>query len=190
MNIRELNSREVETVYKSRLIKDFPPNEVKSLRRIRTAAGKGGYRCFGLAEGDNLLAYAFFMVLEGHMLLDYYAVRQDLRGTGLGSRFLKMMCEGVLKEQECVLLETEDPDTVPEGAEKDKRERRLRFYLKNSLRDTGLRTCVYDADYRVMQMPVGTQQDPEAVLSRYTAHYHAMLPDSAFNRHVKIKKPG
>lgn len=185
--ITVMTEKEIKTVYSGRLKHDFPRNEVKPLRRILKGVRAGRYRCYALTEGEALLAYAFLMMLEGHSLLDYYAVRQDLRGTGIGSRFLRQLCEGELKGQDCVLLETEDPEGLPEGPEKIKREQRLRFYLKNGMRDTGVRTKVCGADYQVLQMPVGEAADRESVIRRYTAHYRAILPGWIYARQVAFR---
>jgi len=187
MAIEELTAEEVREVYRTRLVRDFPPNEVKRLSLIEKTARRGGYRCYGLKDGDGLLAYAFFMVLERQALLDYYAVRQDLRGTGVGSRFLRELGEGVMKGNDCVLLETEDPDAVTDPEAKMKRERRLHFYLKNGLLDTGVRSRVYGADYRILQFPGGAIPERNEVTARYTAHYRDILPFWRRLLHVKIK---
>ena len=176
-------------MYRLRLVKDFPANEVKPLRIIEQAARKNRYRCYGLKDGEELLAYAFFMILGEQALLDYFAVRQELRGTGIGSRFLRELGGNIMKECECVLLETEDPAAVSDPAEKRTRERRLRFYLKNGLRDTGVRTRVFGSDYRVMAFPGDDSPGQDETVRRYKAHYRAILSLPSRAIHVKIIKP-
>ena len=85
MDIGLLTLPEIREIYRKRLKHDFPANEVKPLARIEKAFRDGRYRCYGVREGDDLLAYAFFVLTGDLYLLDYYAVKKDLSGSGIGS---------------------------------------------------------------------------------------------------------
>ena len=114
-NIETLSVEQIRILYEERLRADFPPDELKPLAMIERGFRYGTYICLGAVDaGGEILAYAFFVLLKGAnercALVDYYAVRQDLRDTGIGSRFLRAMIEGKLREMDCVLLEVDDPD--------------------------------------------------------------------------------
>ena len=187
MTIVELTLQEVRDIYRLRMVDDFPRNELKPLFVLERAIRKGIYRCYGLKEADELLAYAFFVCLpengEEHCLLDYYAVDRGHRGTGIGSRFLKMLCADQLKDAACAILEVDDP-ACAEG-DREIRERRLRFYLRNGMTDTGEKAVVFGADFIILRMPVGKA---DADFRRiYQDIYRTMLPKSVFKAMVRMK---
>ena len=169
------------------MVDDFPGNELKTLDKIERLIGQGMYRCFGLKDADELLAYAFFVYMqengEDYYLLDYYAVERACRGTGIGSRFLKMLCADQLKDADCAVLEVEDPACAAE--DRENRERRLRFYLRNGMTDTGEKAAVFGADFILLRMPVGkTDADFGRI---YQDMYRAMLPKNVFTAMVRMK---
>ena len=143
MELLQLTDQQIRTIYLERIKNDFAPDEVKSLSRIRKALKEGHYACYGAFEGGQILAYAFLVINGRYALVDYFAVREDLRGQGTGSAVLQQMITGLMRSFDCVLLESEDPDAAESEAEKDIRERRLRFYLQNGLTDTGITAVVF-----------------------------------------------
>ena len=187
MTIKELTLQEVRNIYHRRMVDDFPGNELKPLIVIERAIGKGIYRCFGLEDADELLAYAFFVYLpengEEYYLLAYYAVDREHRGKGIGSRFLKMLCENQLKDADCAILEVDDPACAAE--DREIRERRLRFYLRNGMTDTGERAATFGSDFIILRMPVGkTDADFREI---YQSIYRTMVPEKILNAMVRMK---
>ena len=188
--LRELGLEEVRPLYEERLKEDFPPNELKPLWAIERALEKGEYACYGAARGEDLLAYAFFVVIrEGEArwaLFDYYAVRRDLRDRGVGSAFIQALVAGPLRDMDCVLLEVDDPAFAPDPAELETRRRRLDFYLRNGLTDTSVTATVYGADFRILALPVGAPLAPGETRRVYGALYRAMMPPRIYARMVDI----
>ena len=192
-SVRMLSPAQVRTLYEERLRDDFPPDELKPLWIIERAIARGEYVCYGAAEGEQTLAYAFFVRLEFSngtcALLDYYAVRKDLRGKGMGGGFLQALIAGPLKGMTCVLLEVDDPDCAADAQERMIRERRLRFYLRNGLTDTAVTAVVYGVSYRILVLPVGVASSPEETRRVYAAIYRAMLPAKIYAEKVEIHSP-
>ena len=184
-HLETLSLPQVRALYRDRLQEDFPPDEVKPLDAIERAFARGGYRCFGATDGAEILAYAFFVVHGRTALFDYLAVRKDLRDSGVGSRFLQALMAGPLRDWDCVLLEVDDPDAAPDQAERDHRDRRLRFYLRNGLTDTGVQANVWRVDYRILSLPVGTPRTAEEMRAIYAALYRAIMPPALCERMVK-----
>ena len=180
----------IREIYARRMGADFPPDEIKPLGVIERALARGEYVCYGATAGGELLAYAFFAQVDEPggtvSLFDYYAVRADLRGQGVGGRFLKALMAGPLRDKACVLLEVDDPDFAPTPAERAVCERRLRFYLSNGLRDTGVTAEVYGVAFRVLALPVGAMPDPAETRRVYAAVYRAMLAKEVFDSKVRI----
>ena len=177
----------VRELYARRLTADFPPDELKPLSAIEEALARDSYFCCGAMDGEEILAYAFFVKNGTNALVDYFAVRSDLRDRGVGSRFLGQLIAGdTLKAYGCVLLETDDPDAAPDGAEREIRERRLRFYLRCGLTETGVRAEVWHVIYRILALPVGKAPTAEETGERYTALYRSILPEKVFREKFRI----
>ena len=185
--IRALTGPQIREVYARRLIEDFPPDERKPLHLIERALSRGKYACHGCFIGDRMAAYAFFAMLEKNALVDYFSVDKSLRDHGLGSRFLQALIDGPLGELDCALLEVEEPDIAPDPNERELRRRRLRFYLNNGLKDTGVRVTVYHVNYRVLALPVGRVPLGEDALSTFLSIYRAMPPERVYAEKMQIE---
>ncbi len=134
-----------------------------------------------------MAAYAFFATLGNTVLLDYFSVEKSLRDRGLGSRFLQALIAGPIRAADCALVEVEDPNYAPDPCELENRMRRLRFYLRNGLTDTGVRVTTHYVEYSLLALPVGRVPDGEAVLSLYKSIYRAMPPVKAFMKKIRIE---
>ena len=181
-----LTAEQVRRLYGERLTADFPPEELKPLSAIETALSGGRYACWGAADGDEILAYAFFVKNGAWALLDYYAVRRDLRCRGVGSRFLRRLSEEVLEGYDTVLLETDEPDAAPDEGEREIRERRLRFYLRNGLTETGVRAAAWGVLFRILALPVGETPTAGKTREVYAALYRSVMPEALFYEKIRI----
>ena len=186
MDIGLLTLPEIREIYRKRLKHDFPANEVKPFAMIEKAFRDGRYRCYGVREGDDLLAYAFFVLTGDLYLLDYYAVKKDLRGSGIGSGFLKELGSRCLDEASCVLVEVDDPSSAGSDQEKEIRERRLAFYRRNGLSDTGARAQTFGADFLILEFPKGEPHSKEEAGAFYLRIYRSLLPERICERQVRI----
>ncbi len=189
-SVRALALAQIRELYAQRLVVDFPPDELKPLSIIERALRRGEYVCYGAMDGQEALAYGFFVKLEADgkrfALFDYFAVRQDLRDRGVGSRFLLALVDGPLRGMDCVLLEIDAPERAGTPEERRIRDRRLRFYLNNGLRDTTVSAVVYGVEYRILSLPVGGFPSPEETRRLYAALYRAILPERAYKTMVKL----
>ena len=186
MEIKELTGEQIRRIYKERMPEDFSPDEIKPLSRIEEALSTGHYACYGAFEGVQILAYAFFVINNRYALLDYFAVRDDMRGKGIGSKFIQKMTKGLMHRFENVLLESEDPDYADSEAERSVMERRIRFYLENGLVKTGVRSTVWNVYYRVLSFPVGSIPSADQTREIYRGLYRVMLPEELYNTKVLV----
>ena len=95
MQFKPLTQDEIRYVYEHFMMQDFPDDERKPLQMILDAIDDGRYCCYGLFQDDAIAAYALLAFVNGaygrEYLLDYLAVRADLRDQGLGSLLLQKL---------------------------------------------------------------------------------------------------
>ena len=187
MEIRELTGGQIREIYNERIPRDFAPDEIKPLSRIEEALSKGHYACYGAFDGEIITAYAFFVINGPNALLDYLAVLEERRGKGTGSEFLQKMAEGLLRRYEYVLLESEDPEYAETEEDRGVRERRLRFYHHNGLIETGVGSCVWHVDYRILLFPGGSMLSAERTREIYRGLYRVMLPKELYDAMVLVR---
>lgn len=185
--LRSLSENALTAVYNTEMQRDFQPDERKPLSMILEALAHGEYEAYGIyaaasqEENAERVGYAFFVRLPGVRLLDYFAVSPQLRGTGIGSDFIRMLAEDG-DETECLLLETEDPEQIPD----ETAARRLRFYLRNGCTDTGVRSELWGVPYQVLLV----SGKPEHAAEEYTRIYRHNLPPHLFETRVRIRETG
>lgn len=193
-SVETLSLPQIRALYRERMKQDFPPDELKPLAMIEKALARDEYICYGAMNGEDILAYAYFVKLKErkkpYALFDYYAVRQNIRDRGVGSRFMQALIAGPLREMDCVLLEVDDPACANTPEEADIRNRRLAFYLRNGLRDADVKATVYGVQFKILTLPVGRALSREEVRQKYAALYRALLPESLFQEKVFIHPDG
>ena len=94
MQIRLLDCAAAQQIYETRMVQDFPAAELKPFTAVREMMQAGIYEPLALYdEADHLQAYAWQVLLPGRRsaLLDYFAVRKDLRGGGIGTQALQAL---------------------------------------------------------------------------------------------------
>lgn len=157
MLIRSLNEKEIEEIYHNKMPDDFAKGEIKPLERILKLRQLGKYLCYGIflhMNGtENMVSYCFLVTSEKKdaVLLDYFAVSENIRGKGYGSRCFAMLKEEIKrKELGNLILEVENPRFGKDGPEQELRRRRIAFYIRNGMTLTHLRIFLYDVEYLVM----------------------------------------
>lgn len=189
--IRALSPEEARAVYRRDIQRDFPPDEVKPWATIDGLLRRGRYRCLGLFAADGLRGYAFFASLPGtagekDYLLDYFAILPAFRGRGLGSLFLGMLPQE-MKDAGRILGEAENPDAAETDADRETREKRLRFYRRCGVSDTGVTSRVWGVEYRLLYFGGTAPISPDAVRALYADFYHVFFPPKVYDQKVLIR---
>ena len=175
----ELTINVAEEIYEKHLKGDFPPDEVKPFSIIKEMWSKKNYYMYGFYEKgkgqreETLCAYAFLLADHKRkmLLLDYFAVCGQLRGSGYGSCALAMLRE------ECadwngIMIEVED-DELPGLDEETRkvRQRRIAFYKGTDCQMTTTRSRLWGVDYRIMVLPVMDSQAGEDMAGKIRSVY-------------------
>ena len=119
MQIKRLSPAGCEELYRTALPRDFPAAECKPFAEIRRLLEAGVYEPLLLTDDAGArLAYAWQVVLPGQRtaLLDYFAVRCDLRGSGVGTAALQLIRDYYALRVQDLLLECEHPAEAPDPA--------------------------------------------------------------------------
>ena len=155
MQITRLSAAECEDLYRSALPRDFPAAELKPFAEIQRLLESGVYEPLLLTDDAGArLAYAWQVVLPGQRtaLLDYFAVRYDLRGSGVGTAALGLVRDYDAMRVHDLVLECEHPAEAPDPSIA---RRRIGFYLRAGARATALESRVFGARYSILQLPCG-----------------------------------
>ena len=86
----------------------------------------------------------------------------------------------------CILLEVDDPAAADNDKEKAVRDRRIRFYLKNGLRNTGAKTNTFGVDFLILELPAGSPHSAEEAGQIYSLIYRSILPKRIYSHMVHI----
>lgn len=110
---------------------DFPPEELKPLRRMRQLWDQGCYDPFFAEIDGRRRGYAILRRMEGfpYLLLDYLAIFREERNGGYGTQTLELL-KYRYGNQDGIMAEVEDPDDARDEAERALRLRRVRFYQR------------------------------------------------------------
>ena len=189
--IRALSPEEARAVYRRDIRRDFPPDEIKPWSVIERLHRRERYRCLGLFAADGLRGYAFFASLPGaaggkNYLLDYFAILPAFRNGGLGSLFLQKLPEE-LTDALLVIGEVENPDYAENEAQREVREKRLRFYRRCGVSDTGVTSRVWGVEYRLLDFGGKAPAAPDAVRALYAGFYHVFFPPRVYESKVLIR---
>ena len=188
--VERLNLDQIRYVYRNFMKQDFPDNERKPLAMIEKAVENKTYDCFGLFEEKEICGYAFFVRCENEnkkvdYLFDYLAIKKELRDQCWGRIFLKMLKE-YFPDGTSMLGEVENPDRAADPDARTLQTRRLQFYLRNGIRDTGVTARVFGVEYRILEYVLTDAHSEEQVKEIYSKIYHSILPGWIYRSKIRI----
>lgn len=108
----------------------FPASERKPFSVIRKMYRKGVTDIWYFTRGGEFAGLIITINGEDHILLDYLAVAEHQRGTGVGTEILQLMRKQY--DGKCVFLEIES--VYEESENKAERIRRKHFYEKSGMK--------------------------------------------------------
>jgi len=188
MKIKRLDIEQIRQVYLEYMVKDFPDDELKPLKMIEQSYAEGIYESYGLFEKEILCGYAYFVKVaaehgKSDYIFDFFAIREDLRDKGYGTLFLGLL-KNCFTDANSMLGEVENPDYAEDEEEKKVRLRRLDFYLRNGIVDTGVTVQLFGVEYRVLEVPLTRSHEADEVREIYGRIYRTILPDEMYVKRV------
>lgn len=116
------------------------------------------------------------------MLLQYFAITPEGRGSGLGSAFLQLL-HAEYPEKTWV-LEVEDPDAARDMEDRATREKRVRFYQKQGyVMLEHVRYTLFGVSMRIMLRG----DAPADIREMMHAFYRPMMPYARMLKYIHIE---
>lgn len=184
MNLKQLNNEEIKNVYIKYMKIDFPSEELKPFDVIQKLIKKRIYMCYGLYENEQLLAYAFLVTSKPYLLIDYYAICEDYRNNGIGSRFLNILKEK-FKDYDGIIVEVEKVEYASDDDEKIIRRRRIDFYKRNGMRMTNIFVLLFSVNLSIMCL-CNTELDDSFICEGLKNIYKETVSEKLYSKYVKI----
>ena len=132
---------------------------------IRKMYRKGVTDVWYCTEGTQFVGLAITINSPDRILLDYFAIAEDLRGSGYGSAILR----GVIRQYEGKGLFGEIESTYEDCPDRELRQRRKAFYLRNGLRELGVMVELFGVTMELLG--VGCTMDYAEYRSFYADNY-------------------
>lgn len=107
----------------------FPPTERKPFAKIRSMYRQGRADVWCIMDSGKLLGLATTVNSEELILLDYFAVKRNSRGQGIGTAAMKLLLENY--HDRGFFLEIES--TFEDCPDREARLKRKHFYLSSGL---------------------------------------------------------
>lgn len=113
----------------------FPPNEMKSQEHFKNLLENFSYHIYILYD-KNPVGYSLIYEMENEkiLLLDYFFIKKEYQGIGMGTKFLELIENHYNKFFNGLLLEVEFPTGNPKNTE----DRRIKFYEKFGAKKTNV----------------------------------------------------
>ncbi len=107
----------------------FPKSERKPFEVMVQKCDEGKMELLAIEENNEFAGLAFMVIYKDLALLDYFAIADDKRNMGLGSKVIKVLQERYADKRFFLEIET----TREDSDEKELRLRRKDFYKRNGM---------------------------------------------------------
>ncbi len=181
--IRSLTADEIKNLYRTHMTQDFPPAELKPLRRILAMQADGAYTVLARFDGGgHILAYACLCHKTEPRLMDYYAVAEKWRGHGVGTAFLEEVLQSEFGRKG-IMVELESPEKAQNEEDANSRKRRVRFYERLGFLPAESRARIFGVYYDIY----ATRPPEKPVDELLTEIYRYFVPDAdVFEREIFV----
>lgn len=185
MRLNILTAEELGALYRTELVRAFPPDELKPLKSMLTLMEQHRYQALGLVDEQGLHCYALFW-LEPDIpfaLLDYFGTPEGQRGQGLGSQMLELLSD-FYKDSRGIFVEAEGI-VSPDPKEARLQARRLDFYARNGFRCGGYDCALFGVHYRTL-IRGDVSVTADELLEAHQRIYRSGIPPRAYERFIQL----
>lgn len=126
----------------------FPPEEYLAPAELVKMARSDNFDFLALLDGEQFAGFMVVMLYGDMAYLFFLAIDKNSRGKGYGGRAIETLKAQYPDKTHTVDFEMPDDD----APNKQQREKRRSFYLRNGYRETGLFLSYLGVDYEVFCM--------------------------------------
>lgn len=146
MNLRCASSRKDWKKLKKLYMNAFPACERKPLAVIKYKQYKKAADVWMIEEEGEFVGLAITMNGKDLILIDYFAIDDEKRGKGYGSKALKLLQEKYAAYR--LFLEIERTDVEADNLEE--RKRRKAFYLQNGMSEMNVNAILFGVEMELL----------------------------------------
>lgn len=186
MKIVLLNEEQAKKIYDSEMTRDFPESELKPFASVRGMMARRQYEPLAFYQQDGTLAaYAWQVVLPqcSNVLLDYFAVLPQYRGSGVGTAALKALADYYAPRKQSLMIECEHPAEAPDTAAA---KRRIGFYLRAGAHAAAMESRLFGVRYQIYVLPAGGDAKDADVYKDLQEMYRTMVPQPYYRGNVNF----
>ena len=132
---------EIKTLYEAA----FPKNERKEIKYL-LEKGQDVGEVYAFFDGEKFVGFTCLLSYHTICHVIYFAVAENLRDEGYGTKIIKAVCEAKKRKRVLVDIEMEEDDAPNEA----QRVKRKEFYLRNGFKDTEITYRWEGDDYEIL----------------------------------------
>ena len=132
---------EIKTLYDAA----FPKNERKEIKYL-LEKGQDVGEVYAFFDGEKFVGFTCLLSYHTICHVIYFAVAENLRDEGYGTKIIKAVCEAKKHKRVLVDIEMEEDDAPNEA----QRVKRKEFYLRNGFKDTEITYRWEGEDYEIL----------------------------------------
>ena len=167
LNAHLTDYSEIEELY----ISAFPRSERKPFNMLIEMFENGRAELLKIMYEDEFLGFFYLYFYKDYVLIDYFAVKSEMRSKGLGAASLKLLYE--IYGGKKIFLEIEDHTSG------EIQNRRKQFYERCGFRLNGLKVSLFGVDMEIMTL------NEDIAFEDYFALYSDMRDSKFAEKYVK-----
>lgn len=155
--IKKVSLEKAVEIYKERIEKDFPPEEIPSLFVFERWIKEYIFECYTFdteVDGNKYTDIGYLVVRKVNdvVFIMVLAIDDSVRGKGLGNKMLNEFKSFIKGNVNIIILEAENPEEKDiNDKEKEVREKRIKFYKDLGFKITkNLKYLLVKVDYKIL----------------------------------------
>lgn len=183
--IKKVNLEKAIEIYKERIEKDFPSEEIPPLFVFERCIKEGTFECYTFdteIDGNKYTEIGYLVIRKVNdvVFIMVLAIHDQVRGKGLGKKMLNEFKSFIKESANIIILEAENPeDKEASCKEKEIREKRIKFYTDLGFKVTKkLKYLLVKVDYKILYFCLNDESkilSPEEVMAIMEEVYKNVL---------------
>lgn len=145
MELKKPNKEQLKLL-KQLYMTSFPKYERKPFRLMQALEKCGKMEILCISDSKNFCGLVITASYKDLVLIDYFAISEELRGKGIGSQSIELIRERYKGKR--LFLEIES--TLKESSNMDERKKRKNFYLRNKLSESGISVLLFGVEMELL----------------------------------------